>query len=351
MGGAQDEPGGEKALQLVGVAAILGVGSELALSLRENPTAVAAIIGLVAIGLVQSAWGMLDEEPPPPANETAAAPNRNLDVAVDGMLVHLVAAFKRFLSAQRDYQENLSGFNAGLSQFPSRQQVQDIIAKLMNNNVEMQAKVSNLSRDLEASQQQIVDLRQNVNEVGKIAMIDALTELGNRRYFDQTLQDEVARARAEGSDLSLAMADIDRFKTVNDRFGHLVGDQLLRSFADLLAQQTKDSGLVARYGGEEFALMFPDTGIEVAALIVEKIRRELELKVWTVPAKETRLGVVTASFGIARLGAQESATSLVRRADLKLLEAKNAGRNRVVVDRRGPEVSLDAEAPEATPAP
>jgi diguanylate cyclase len=170
-------------------------------------------------------------------------------------------------------------------------------------------------------------------EVGKIAMIDALTGLGNRRFFDQTLQKEIERARETGAGLCLAMADLDRFKTVNDRFGHLVGDHLLKLFAGVLTTNLRGPDVPARYGGEEFALLFPGASLDDALRVVEKTRRDLESKRWVVGPKEEWLGAVTASFGIARLAFDEAAESFVQRADAKLFEAKAAGRNRVVVDR------------------
>ena len=252
-----------------------------------------------------------------------------LEGEVDGILDGVVSSLHRHISLNHDYQSNLTGLNQGLQQLPSRTEVQDIIIKLMNKNMEMQAKVTDLSKELEASQQQIVSLRNNVTEVGKIALIDSLTELGNRRFFDQSLQTEISKARKEGRNLCLAMADLDRFKSVNDRFGHVVGDHLLRLFADLVASNIRGKGIAARYGGEEFALLFPDSDVESAAGIVDKIRRDLEAKQWVVGAKKDKLGTITASFGVARLASDETPEAFVRRADAKLFEAKSAGRNRV----------------------
>jgi diguanylate cyclase len=214
----------------------------------------------------------------------------------------------------------------------TRIEIQDVLVRLINSNMDMQTKVVELSRDLEASQRQIVSLKSNVAEVGKIALIDDLTELGNRRFFKQALQDEIMRAHDTGAALCLAMCDLDRFKVVNDRFGHVVGDHLLKMFAELLKRHMRGRGPAARYGGEEFAMLFPNAGIEEAHRTVETIRRELESKRWVVGPKSERLGTVTASFGIARLAAEESHDSFVRRADAKLYEAKTNGRNRIAVD-------------------
>ena len=248
---------------------------------------------------------------------------------------HVVDAVKLFLSVQREYENNLSGLNERLSPSATRTSVQDVIVELMNHNMEMRAKVKDLSRELQAAQQQIVSLRDNVAEVGKIALTDALTELGNRRFFDQTLAAEISRARAVDGELCLALADLDNFKAVNDRYGHTVGDQLLRQFGELLAQRAKDKVIAARYGGEEFALMFPGVRIDKAAAIAESIRHELEKKRWMIGRGE-RLGTITASFGVAKLAPANSTERFIDRADAMLFEAKDLGRNRVVAERLSP---------------
>jgi len=287
-----------------------------------RPLEDALVLALASAGLVGVALSGVTKTP------SRLTDDPLLEAAID----RVVKGVGRYLILNQDYQDNLSELNAGLSQFPSREKVKDIIVGLMNANMEMEAKVTVLSEELEASQQQIVSLRGSIQEVGKIAMLDSLTQLGNRRFFDHSLQVEIDRARATGARLCLTIADIDRFKSVNDRFGHVVGDHLLRIFADLLSAKLRGKGLAARYGGEEFALLFPNTALEEARHIVEGVRHELETQRWVVGPKEERLGSVTASFGIAQLLPQESAESFVLRADAKLLEAKAWGRNRVIVD-------------------
>ena len=331
-------PRGIVALHLVAVCLILAIGGSLVWQARAEPVIEAYALGTIGLSLLLAAISALSAGGRSLENATGSsvADKAGLDKEVEGVIDHLVVTIRRHLLLNHDYQNNLNGLNIGLQQLPSRGEVQDIIVKLMNKNMEMQAKVSDLSKELETSQQQIVSLRNNVTEVGKIALLDALTELGNRRFFDQTLQTEIARVKTDGGELCLAMGDLDRFKSVNDRFGHVVGDHLLRLFAGLLSQNMTGKGSAARYGGEEFALLFPATTLESAAAQVEKIRRELEAKQWVVGARKDRLGTITASFGVARYSPEESAEAFVRRADAKLFEAKSAGRNKVAVEARAP---------------
>ena len=295
-----------------------------------------AMIGLSLIGIVS---GRLASPASPAASVVQGADKEAArqaqDHLVDAALQQIVKLIKEYVVLNSNYNNDLSGLNNKLLQLPSRNDVQDIIVKLISTNLAMQLKVLSMAKELEASQLQIVSLRNNISEVGKIAMIDALTELGNRRFFDQTLRKEIERARETGAGLCLALADLDRFKAVNDRFGHLVGDHLLKLFAGVLTANLRGPDVAARYGGEEFALLFPGASLDDALRVVEKIRRDLESKRWVVGPKEERLGAVTASFGIARLAFDEAAESFVRRADAKLFEAKTAGRNRVAVDRPG----------------
>jgi diguanylate cyclase len=328
-----------RTLQFFGAAAILCLGALIAAESRGDLTLEVYVIALIGVSLIGLVSGRFASSAPTATGATQGADKeaarKAQDHLVDAALQQIIKLIKNYVILNSSYSEDLSGLNSKLLQLPSRNDVQDIIVKLISTNLAMQLKVLSMAKELEASQLQIVSLRNNVLEVGKIAMIDALTGLGNRRFFDQTLQKEIVRAHETGAGLCLAMADLDRFKAVNDRFGHLVGDHLLKLFARALTVNLRGPDVPARYGGEEFALLFPGASLDDALRVVEKTRRDLESKRWVVGPKEERLGAVTASFGIARLAFDETAESFVQRADAKLFEAKAAGRNRVAVDRPG----------------
>ncbi len=157
------------------------------------------------------------------------------------------------------------------------------------------------------------------------AQRDALTGLANYGHFWTVLESEVKRAARYERALSLVLIDIDHFKRFNDRHGHLAGDRALARVARTLAERSRTHDLAARYGGEEFAVLLPETGAEGAALFAEKIRVALEGMVIDADADD----VLTASVGVATLGARPVAADLVAAADERLYEAKDAGRNRV----------------------
>ena len=161
------------------------------------------------------------------------------------------------------------------------------------------------------------------------ARMDPLTELWNRRGFMERLEHEWARLQRHDGTLAIIMADVDHFKDVNDRYGHPVGDQLLREVATVLAGWCRQPDLPARYGGEEFAILLPDELAEGAAALAERYRREIEdIRLDT---KEERVRV-TASFGIADSTDMVSYDSVIRKSDAALYRAKQAGRNRVETD-------------------
>lgn len=161
-----------------------------------------------------------------------------------------------------------------------------------------------------------------------LAATDALTGLMNRRRFFQRLEAEVARAARFSRPLSVAMVDVDHFKRVNDTYGHATGDAVLRAVAQTLREALRAMDAVGRVGGEEFAVLLPETGLEAAAGVLERIRQAVAgLEVMAADGRQVR---VTVSAGVAAWQAGEEAEAALRRADAALYAAKSAGRNRVV---------------------
>lgn len=170
--------------------------------------------------------------------------------------------------------------------------------------------------------EQLEDANRRLEE---LSFLDALTDVANRRQFEQILDLEWRRAVRSGSPLSLLIADIDHFKDFNDNHGHQAGDRCLRDVATLLDSIVQRAGdQVARYGGEEFAAMLPETDAEGAGKIAERMRLAVE-------RLETGGGRVTVSIGVATTLAREKLTpeALVAAADAALYDAKRAGRNAV----------------------
>ncbi|MCA8928471.1 MAG: PleD family two-component system response regulator [Alphaproteobacteria bacterium] len=184
---------------------------------------------------------------------------------------------------------------------------------------------------------------QNLNH----AVTDALTGLYNRHYMDAHLARLHARAVGDGRPLSVIVCDLDRFKAINDTYGHPIGDQVLRHVADKLSAGVRSPDLVARQGGEEFVIVLPNTALADAERVADRLRRALAES--AVPlAREGAVLKVTASFGVSEIAWDEpSADEAVRRADEALYQSKHQGRNRVTAMPAG---TIGAPLPDAAAA-
>lgn len=175
-------------------------------------------------------------------------------------------------------------------------------------------------------------LRQSVQATIEMAVTDSLTGLHNRRYLDSHLGGMVREANERSKPMSIVMGDIDFFKTVNDKYGHDAGDEVIREFARRLGKSIRNIDLACRYGGEEFVVVMPDTTIEIAQVVAERIRLEAGSHPFIVQKGAIQLGI-TVSLGLACLdGRNDTIEKLMKRADVALYNAKRAGRNRVITE-------------------
>ena len=189
----------------------------------------------------------------------------------------------------------------------------------------------NAEAQLRRSTRELEGLRAHLAEAQHFADVDPLTELANRRCFKRKLEAAIADARAKQRPLSLAFADIDHFKRLNDRHGHETGDRVLRFVAQLMRKSFDKRGRVGRFGGEEFVIKFPGLDGEAARVLVDRCRTALtELPLYSAVTGD-RLGAISFTAGITVLGEGDDMTSLLRRADETLSRGKNEGRNRIVM--------------------
>ncbi|RMG10783.1 MAG: diguanylate cyclase [Deltaproteobacteria bacterium] len=220
-----------------------------------------------------------------------------------------------------------------------------VVGTLVVGSARRQALGADATRMLEVLAMQAAGAIQRARlfeKTERMATTDGLTGLNNHRRFQELFETHLAAARRYGREVSLLLMDVDHFKSVNDTYGHPVGDKVLKGVAKVLAAQARDTDVVARYGGEEFAVVLPETGQEGAVVIANRIREEIARQVFS-----TELGPlkVTLSIGVATCpvhGDQKQA--LVDRADQALYEAKRGGRNRVVVARAGAQPPARASA-------
>jgi len=175
-------------------------------------------------------------------------------------------------------------------------------------------------------------LRLSVTQTIEMAVTDALTGLHNRRYLDSHLRTLVERAAARRRPLSLMITDLDRFKSINDAWGHDGGDEVLKEFARRLRKNVRGIDLACRYGGEEFVVVMPDTDGAIAEKVAERVRAEIAGAPFVV-GKNGETIEVTVSVGVSELKRiNDTMEELMKRADIALYEAKTGGRNRVVAN-------------------
>jgi diguanylate cyclase len=221
-----------------------------------------------------------------------------------------------------------------------REALRTVIEHLAQGANEMEASNKKLAARLAVSRWEIEQMQHNLEAVRAESLTDPLTTLANRKYFDSALARSITDAVVKNEPFSLLMADIDHFKTFNDRFGHLTGDQVLRLVALSVKQNVKSGDVAARYGGEEFVIALPNTPLDGAILIAEHIRRAVMTKELMKRSSGERLGRVTISIGVAALQPSDSAPLLIERADRCLYAAKRNGRNKVVCEN-DPEAKVE----------
>ncbi|KCZ51065.1 hypothetical protein HY29_06845 [Hyphomonas beringensis] len=217
----------------------------------------------------------------------------------------------------------------GIGQTTSIDQLSAAISNLMSENQRMAGQSRKLSDGLKESRKQIELLRRELEDVRNESMRDPLTSVHNRRAFDIKLAAELDAARQNNSGLCLAIADLDHFKRVNDTFGHRIGDEVLKVFANIISENIKGQDLVARYGGEEFAIILPATDLKAASILIDRIRLQTFQRKLVLKGSKKPLGDISASFGIAQFVPGMTPDNLVELADQRLYLAKRQGRNRV----------------------
>jgi diguanylate cyclase (GGDEF)-like protein len=160
----------------------------------------------------------------------------------------------------------------------------------------------------------------------RMTIVDGLTGVHNKRFLMESLEREIPRARRHDRPLSLVMFDIDHFKSINDTFGHLAGDYVLKELAGVVKSRLRPDDILGRYGGEEFAVILPETGVEGGRAIAEELRKLVQEHRFEFEGEQM---AVTVSLGVAQLPDGSDVLNFIKIADERLYEAKRGGRNRV----------------------
>ena len=228
------------------------------------------------------------------------------------------------------YGRTLEQFDESCNNADSLGDVFDLMTSVLVETRKMKASVDEIQRDFALKSAEMEQLREELEQARQMASIDALTGLVNRGSFFDTLEEQIGLIKnVEETPLCMVMFDIDHFKRVNDTFGHLVGDKVIRFVAKTLQQSIKGLDTAARYGGEEFAVLLPETATKGAVILCNKIRERISGTNLVRTGTRIPLGQITVSAGVAEYRPGEDMMELVRRADEALYRSKREGRNQV----------------------
>jgi diguanylate cyclase (GGDEF)-like protein len=273
-----------------------------------------AIVTVIALSIaVAGTWAYPPVDPP-------VGPQEIITAAVILIVINLATAL---LGLWGQRQETRRADTAA-------QRSQELAERLQRSNSELEARVAARTEELQhalSSQETLVA------ELAELSVRDPLTGLHNRRHADDEIPRLVASADRHGQPLALAMADLDHFKVVNDAHSYSVGDEVLRAFARILAQNARATDLVVRYGGEEFLLVMPQTTLEHALAVCERLRGAVSEHDWGSIVPGLR---ITVSVGVASTVQSAGLVTLVSAADAALHQAKRGGRDRVITSPGSP---------------
>lgn len=226
--------------------------------------------------------------------------------------------------------KSMQGVSDALTSEISAADLGQVVETIVAATKQMETRSRELEEKLTESKGEVEELRGNLAKARSEALTDQLTGIANRKAFDEVLLSAVAEASQNGSDMCLAMADIDFFKKFNDSFGHQAGDQVLRLVGRCLSSNIKGQDTPARYGGEEFAMILPKTVMADAVKLSNHIRETVKSRELVKKSTGENLGRVTMSLGVAQFEMGDTPATMIARADSALYEAKEQGRNCVV---------------------
>jgi diguanylate cyclase len=251
---------------------------------------------------------------------------------VIGEIDDVMALITDALGMTTNFNASLDGASKELSLARDPAAVKAVIENLVKSTRDVHDTNKALEERLLSSKSEVYTLQQSLEAIRAESLTDPLTALGNRKYFDRALMAAIDAAVKRGESLSLLMLDIDHFKSFNDNYGHLTGDQVLRLVGQSMKQTIKGQDITARYGGEEFAVVLPNTPLRQALTVADHIRRAVMSKELKKKSTGEILGRVTVSVGVSMLQIGDDMDSLIGRADACLYAAKRNGRNRVICE-------------------
>lgn len=263
------------------------------------------------------------------------AMSQNLGLELEDNLNNVSNIIGKSVDQNRGFGEALKETSAEIETVQTPEDLKQVVTKVATENMEMSRLTNDISQELVKTQNHITMLNQKLEDLQSLSLRDPLTSVANRRAFEVRLKEEVEKAQTSNHPLSLAIADIDHFKRVNDTLGHQIGDQVIKKYAEFLNDNTAEEAMIARYGGEEFAIILANTSaIDAHNLMIDLSHRFTATKFLTDQQHNT-LGPLTASIGLTRFKPDRTTYDMISIADKQLYAAKDAGRNCVKTEGLG----------------
>ena len=249
------------------------------------------------------------------------------------VLMDVLHIISEFGNETHEYNKNVDGYLQKISLQFEDQNIRSVIGELVKSTAHLRESGKKLSKKLEESAHEIVTLKKDLEQVVVESQRDFLTGAYNRKTFEKYADEQIPLAKQSGQELCLFMIDIDHFKRFNDRFGHLLGDEVLKTVARTLINILKGQDMVARFGGEEFIVILPATPMEGAVKVAEAIRSTIATRELKRKDNGETFGTITVSLGIARLHHEtDTLPLLIKRADKAMYVSKENGRNRATCE-------------------
>lgn len=277
-------------------------------------------------------------------NDFLTAENKsddNFDMALRRLISSMVNRMNSWSETLEEHTKELDICAESLSSPDiNAEELKRLTSNIISTATSMQKNTEDLQTDMLTNAKEVEGLRHQLIEARAELLQDELTQIGNRKAFNNAIQELTLSASNDQSTLCLIIADIDHFKRFNDCFGHLVGDSVLRFFSNLMKKSKLKNESLSRYGGEEFTLLLNNSSLEEAQKRAESIRVAIESATLRRRNSSETLGIITASFGISIYRANESIDDFIKRADDALYYAKENGRNKIITEEQ-----LPAETP------
>ncbi len=262
------------------------------------------------------------------------------NAALEKIQVEVRSLIEELLSSVGTSGKDLTEYGSVLEKFTQQMEREnniDIVRKLVSDLIlqtkSQEESTRSMKQSLKTMAEEIHSLRKEIENLSVASATDPLTHAANRATFDSELAHAAQLSEQEETPLSLVIFDIDHFKKINDKFGHLAGDKVLKFVSSTLKKNTKGKDTVARFGGEEFALVLPDTDYSSAIAVAENIRKRIGMLNLTDSMENRQIGTITVSAGVAIYKHDESTDTLIHRADECLYAAKREGRDLVKGER------------------